>query len=651
MNPGGILDFRQGSAPNPAIHNVGIGGLVAGKIHFYGIKCLSSGESDTNTYLNSFRLLHLSIASRLFAVKHRLPLLFFTCLLLVGLSPWTQAQVWLPHDVLHPLDRSTVNPPSEAPDFTLDATEAFQLPAEGQPIVRNFVISSEALQEVRHIQAVELIPAPDGVAKIGWVRFDSTNDSRFEDEKDKVAGFPNHPQSGSLRQPHSLFAIWTPRNPACIAPLDSSWRVHPRGDIVVTLVLEPNGQKQSIRPRVNLWYAKEKKQETQRTLVAETDPNDPENGVLVPLDVEGGGSPEVLTLRMANETIDIKPGMEDYSIRDTFELRTPAQVTGIFPHAHGLATKIRVDAFLPNNQTERIFEINEWRFGHQEFYRFEKPLALPEGTRLEVSIRYRNLSPKIGMAAQRVRWGGSLGDEMGEVWVQMVVQGERHALAMSQKMAEHQLKLEIEAWEGHQNGDPDAHTALAFLYADLGASDTAVAHGRKAVSTAQGNEQLSMAHTALGAALITKQFYDSAQQELEKAIELNPDNGLAYSNLGTVFLFYRTPETALENFVLAAGLMPKDYRIIHNLGITHLEKEEFEMAKQNFESILEINPLHAKATASLGAVMDRMGEKGKAVDLYRRALMLSPEMVSVLGPEIEKVVFGPETPSLEEVEP
>jgi len=579
-------------------------------------------------------------------VKICLPKLFCSSIFLLILMMSASGEVWLPNDVLYPLERKPAEKPTGSPDFLVQVPQPFKLPAEGSLTVRNFVISTEDLGGVRKVHAVQLVPGgEEGVVRQGWVRFDYTNESREKDEEDKATGFPYHPQLGSLRQPNGLFAAWSPETNVTVAPLDSFWRLHQHGDLVVTLVLEPNGKEQIIQPTLRLWYTKDEFEESGRQLIAETAPD---GSVIVPMDSEGSMGPELLTLRMANETIDIPPGKEDTSVRDTFELPVPVKLTAIYPQANRLATRFRVDAFLPNGRTDRIFEINDWQFGQQQFYQFDRPLELPQGTRLEIQVRYRNISPSVGMAARRVQFGPTMNDEMAEAWIQMVATGERHALLLEQRIAEHQLKLEVEAWEGHFNGDPEAHTALAFLYADLGESETAINHGRKAVATAtQFKGDPSMAHTALGAALMTQQYFASAQEAFEVALKLDPNNGQAHHNLGQIYLFYGTEEKALDSFATAEMLRPRDYRVLHNLGVTHLKKEEYEMADEYFNTILEINPRHAKATANLGAVKQFQGDKEKALELYRRALMLSPEMLSVLGPQITKLT---EEPSEEEPE-
>jgi len=158
----------------------------------------------------------------------------------------------------------------------------------------------------------------------------------------------------------------------------------PDSDLVVTCVVKPNGKAAEIRPKVALW--------------------------LSPKAAEAN----LLTLRMANEAIDIQPGSEDTSARDTFTVPVNAKILALYPDANHAARAIRFDLTGPLTEkgepvSERLFEIADWEAGMQEWYRFEKPVEVTEGSRLDLQIRYAN--PADGKV---IRSGPKPQDERGE---------------------------------------------------------------------------------------------------------------------------------------------------------------------------------------------------------------------------------------------
>jgi len=515
---------------------------------------------------------------------------------------------WLPAPGTHAFEVERPFPPARDPDILLEAKSEFELPAQGKPVIRTFVVPCVPLGEPRFVNALRLALGDEDAVQHAVVRMDSTGTSQQRDARDRLAGFAGRPHYMSVRQPHELFAVWTPWSSQQAAPEGSAWRLHGQADLVVTCHLKPTGKPARIRPKIGLWFH--------------------------------GGEPDrgILTLRMANETVRLRPGTPDYSLRDSFILPARAKLHAVYPAANRVVRTFRLDVLGPRKRDEdgklvpteaqRVFEIPEWEPYDQEMYRFREPPELVAGTRLDLQIRYDYSLERV-KSLQPISWGRRQNDEWGEVYVQFTVEKESDTLRLSNAMARHQLALNIEGNEARDENDLAAHLDLAVMYSDIGQHETAVAHGQKAVAMEPDSAR---AHAALGAAYLSQGFFYSAQEHLEKAVELDPEESFAWYNLGNIFYHYQVIDKAREAFQKAEALDPRDYRVANNLGTILLGDGKPEQARLRFERIVRAQPNNAPAIANLARAYELMGNTEKAVALYERAMLLSPGMSETLQP-------------------
>lgn len=502
-------------------------------------------------------------------------------------------------------------PPMRDPDLVLEYPEELILPAQGEPLIRTFALPCLALQQPAFVEALRLTvgvdPAP---LKHAELRLDSTSRSQELDARDRLPGFAGRPHYDSVRQPMELFAIWTPWTPFQIAPAGTAWRIHPQADVVVTCHLQPTGQESRIRPRLGIW-------------LRASDPG-----------------PKILTLRLANESFKLRPGMGDASVRDRFDLPVKARMTAVYPAGNRLARTFRLDALghrtrdadgeLLPVEAQRLLEIPEWQPLAQEMYRFRSPVELAEGTRLELQIRHEYSAAGAG-SLRAITWGPRESDEWSELYIQFVLETEQDALRLASAISQHQVALSIEGQESRDDGDLEAHLALALMYSDLSRFETATAHAEKALSLAPSNAR---AHATLGAVHVSQGFLFTAQEHLEKALSLNPDDAFAWYNLGNVFYSYQMIDKARSAFQKAEALNPRDYRVANNLGTIFLGDSKPDLARQRFERILQALPYQAPALANLGRACQLLGRSQEAVGFYERAIALSPGMKDALHPLI-----------------
>lgn len=75
-----------------------------------------------------------------------------------------------------------------------------------------------------------------------------------------------------------------------------------------------------------------------------------------------------------------------------------------------------------------------------------------------------------------------------------------------------------------------------------------------------------------------------------QAIELNPDNAIAYSIRGAIYYRLNNFNSAVADFNKAIEINPNDYRSFYNRGLAHVKLKDYRQAERDFSRALELNP-------------------------------------------------------------
>ena len=153
----------------------------------------------------------------------------------------------------------------------------------------------------------------------------------------------------------------------------------------------------------------------------------------------------------------------------------------------------------------------------------------------------------------------------------------------------------------------------AFLYwqqgyvlHSLGAYEAAVGYFRKSIAaqpTAEG-------HTFLGWSLSHLNRIDEAIEECKTAIEIDPDYGNPYNDIGAYLIDLGRPDEAIPWFEKAQRAKRYCcYQFPHfNLGRVLLKKGQLIEAKRSFERALSHDPNYLPALRALEYLRETMGE-------------------------------------------
>ncbi len=118
---------------------------------------------------------------------------------------------------------------------------------------------------------------------------------------------------------------------------------------------------------------------------------------------------------------------------------------------------------------------------------------------------------------------------------------------------------------------------------------------------------------------------DLALPELERAVELAPDNAEFLKNLGNARKATGNLEGAVASYRRSLRVAPDYLPVLYNLGLTLHEMNRLDEAEQHFRRVHELDPRDADALFHLGALLSRRSRFPEAAEKYREALRLAPD--------------------------
>ena len=118
-----------------------------------------------------------------------------------------------------------------------------------------------------------------------------------------------------------------------------------------------------------------------------------------------------------------------------------------------------------------------------------------------------------------------------------------------------------------------------------------------------------------------------AIQTALKAIELEPDYGVAHYNLGNLYAGQGRIELAQRHFEEALRLYPNYAEVHANLGQLIAERGDLANGIRYFQKAIELNPSLGRAHLNLGVALAKQGRTEAAIRPLREAVRLAPDSV------------------------
>jgi hypothetical protein len=322
------------------------------------------------------------------------------------------------------------------PDLAVSMSEAFDVPATGPDVYRNFVVPLNLDRDV-WVRAIDFRPSARSVVHHSLFFLDTTGAAREEDARDATPGFPGGMGGGRVvGTQRGVAAILTGGNANAQAdgvaraaglggwalggralelPTGLAFFVPKGSDLILSTHFHPSGKAEHEKSSIGLYFAPGPPTQAFTTIQLP-----PVFGVF--------------------EGLDIPAGQERYTISDSFVIPVDVRAFAVGAHAHYLGKEFTLKATLPDGSVKTLLAIGDWDFSWQERYRYKEFVSLPKGTRLEATVSYDNSAANKRNPSRppvRVYWGEESNDEMGSIGLQVVAANRGELPQLQQAIATH----------------------------------------------------------------------------------------------------------------------------------------------------------------------------------------------------------------------
>jgi Tfp pilus assembly protein PilF len=123
---------------------------------------------------------------------------------------------------------------------------------------------------------------------------------------------------------------------------------------------------------------------------------------------------------------------------------------------------------------------------------------------------------------------------------------------------------------------------------------------------------------------------DAAQQEFERAIQIDPKNVQGYLRMGLVYEQGNQRDAAIGQYEKALDVQPNLVPIITTVGNLYLEKGDLETARGYYERALQVDPDFAVANANMAWIDAQEGKNlDVALGMAQKAESLKPDVATI----------------------
>ena len=119
--------------------------------------------------------------------------------------------------------------------------------------------------------------------------------------------------------------------------------------------------------------------------------------------------------------------------------------------------------------------------------------------------------------------------------------------------------------------------------------------------------------------------YEDAIKLCNEAIELNPNNYLAYLRRGNFYYRQKQYERAIQDFDKAIQLNPNYSIAYNNRGLSYSDLKKYEIAIQDYNKAIQINSNYALAYYNRGTSYVYLKKYDLAIKDYSKAIQINPK--------------------------
>ena len=169
------------------------------------------------------------------------------------------------------------------------------------------------------------------------------------------------------------------------------------------------------------------------------------------------------------------------------------------------------------------------------------------------------------------------------------------------------------------------YSILATCYYEMGEPDKAIESGKLGYDK---NPEDFQTNFTLGQILSLIGDKKDALFHIEKSVQLDPSNTDAVRQLATLYYDNGNKEKSVETFEIA--IKQEEDKIIKanlyfNLGVLHMQLDQFEEAEDNFFYAYDLNPEDTEALSGIAQTFENAEKWRRASKFYRELIQLEPE--------------------------
>jgi tetratricopeptide (TPR) repeat protein len=470
------------------------------------------------------------------------------------------------------------------PDVVISMKEPYTVPAAGPDVFRKFVLPIP-IDGTKYVRGIEFRPGNARVLHHAIMHLDPTGEAQ------QLAHADHDPGAGGMLftegiSPEGHFLGWSPGVMPSLSPPDLAWPLERGTALILQLHLMPTGKAEPIQASVGLFFA------------------------AAPPSRVGMG------LQLGSYLIDIPPGERSYVVEDSYVLPVDVELHSIYPHAHYLGKQIRAFAVLRNGTKKPLIWIKDWDFYWQGEYRYASPVALPKGTTIAMEYEYDNseTNPRNpNRPPVRVRYGGQSGDEMANLWMQVVPANGADLPRLKEDYARKSASRYVAGYTAMLQENPDnpaIHRGLGLAYLRAGKINEAITHLGEALRLAPPYAaDAGILFYNLGNAEAARGNLDAAAGHFQSAIEKQPDLAEAYNNLGVMRQSAGRLAEAGRLYEQALAIKPTYAEAHNNLGVILQAELKLDDAIMHFREAVRLNPSYTLARENLTAALREREKK------------------------------------------
>ncbi len=137
-----------------------------------------------------------------------------------------------------------------------------------------------------------------------------------------------------------------------------------------------------------------------------------------------------------------------------------------------------------------------------------------------------------------------------------------------------------------------------------------------------------------------KNTWNQAIDQLKAAIALYPSFGLAYSEMGVLYLKLKQPDKALDALGTALKLMPNDYATLLTYGMILYDRQQFPAAEVEFRKAVEKNHVSPSGHLYLAMILLKRQALDEAEREFKDALQYGGDDVAIAHYYLGGIYWG-----------